>query len=138
VACQLVIQRAIAAGALEAILCDYHARGGAGAVDLAMAVCRATTSAQESKCSENIPRTVNEEHFKNSHSRAALSSSSFQFLYDSMTASSHPVASMNTIVQTMYGGTGVALSSRAAAQLDRYEGLIDIDRSILISLYAVA
>lgn len=82
---------ALAAGAFDAVLSDHWAKGGAGAVDLAQTVMKASSLSDADK---------------------------FKLLYTTEDTSAEE--KLNIIAQKMYGAEGVDLSDLARSQLERY------------------
>ena len=83
-----------AAGAARAVVCEHHARGGEGAVDLAHALIEATSGSPSS------------------------ASPALNFTYDL----SLPIEEkINAIATKVYGASGVELSAEAKAQAEKFE-----------------
>ena len=92
-----VREEALTAGAADAVVCEHHGKGGAGAVELGEAVRTACTAAA-----------------------AAASPSSFQFAYDLSLSIKDKI---NAVVTKVYHGDGVEYSPEAEAAIARYEAL---------------
>lgn len=97
----IVRQEALKHGADDAVVCQHHALGGRGAVDLANAVIKSSSNAKSS-------------------------SSSFNYLYPSTDISIKDKVSR--IATKIYGAAGVEYSPEADASIERYEnmGLSDL------------
>ncbi|KAJ3056546.1 tetrahydrofolate synthase [Rhizophlyctis rosea] len=87
---QVVLNEAKAAGAVEAVVCNHWAQGGAGAVDLANAVVDACEGEREVK---------------------------FRYLYE---LEKGIVEKIETIAREMYGANGVELSEEAMKKVELY------------------
>jgi formate--tetrahydrofolate ligase len=96
----IVRQEALEHGADDAVVCRHHALGGKGAVDLANAIIKSSSTKS--------------------------SSSSFNYLYPSTGISIKDKVS--TIATKIYGAAGVEYSPEADASIERYEnmGLSDL------------
>lgn len=88
-----VKEAALAAGALDAVVCEHHAQGGAGAVDLAEAVIKAADTADPA---------------------------AFRFTYDLGLPIG---AKIEAIAQKVYGAAGIELSPEAAASIAAAEAM---------------
>lgn len=88
-----VREAALAAGAADAVVCEHHAKGGAGAVDLAEAVVKASTAADPAA-------------FK------------FTYALDAPIA-----AKIEAIAQRVYGAASIELSPEASAAIAACEAM---------------
>ncbi|KAJ3249668.1 tetrahydrofolate synthase [Chytriomyces hyalinus] len=89
---QLVRQKALEAGAADAVICNHWAKGGAGAIDLANAVIQVT----------NAPKPVD---------------GGFRFLYDLDLPIEQKI---EIIAKEMYGADGIELSELAKTKIEVY------------------
>ena len=88
-----VKEAALAAGALDAVVCEHHAKGGAGAVDLAEAVIKAADAADPAK---------------------------FAFTYE---LDAPIAAKIEAIAQKVYGAASIELSEEARASIAAAEAM---------------
>jgi len=86
-------EAALAAGAQDAVVCEHHAKGGAGAVDLAEAVIKAAESADPA---------------------------AFKFTYP---LDAPIAAKIEAIAQNIYGAASIELSSEAVASIKACEDM---------------